>query len=214
MDGLAQVLFNSPEMTFPVDHLLPAPAEFTPGELIDPYHGACGVQSVQAVGGSFKIEGLDKNTSAYLLRCEFDGVMYTETVPVGGRDSIDLTFTVFESRSGTLEGVHVIIPHLAAAAENGNLQVEQVYELHNHVEPAVTFAGEGAQFEVYIPEDKIEILRNNEVVKDFRPGSEAFEVNWTDNDFNSDKPSYYYTRVLQGNGEEAISSPVWIENTP
>ena len=61
--------------------------------------------------------------------------------------------------------------------------------------------------------DKIEILRNNEVVKDFRPGSEAFEVNWTDNDFNSDKPSYYYTRVLQGNGEEAISSPVWIENT-
>jgi len=57
---------------------------------------------------------------------------------------------------------------------------------------------------------KIEIKKNNQVVKEFFPGTLEFDVTWTDENFKEGEPCFYYVRVEQDNNEEAISSPVWV----
>ena len=58
---------------------------------------------------------------------------------------------------------------------------------------------------------QVEIRKNSSVVHTVEPNGRTVELDWKDPDFDSDRKSYYYVRVVQKNGEEAISSPVWIE---
>jgi hypothetical protein len=58
--------------------------------------------------------------------------------------------------------------------------------------------------------EKVEIKRNSRVVKEYFPGADSLEIQWADADFRAGKSSYYYVRILQANGEEAISSPIWV----
>jgi hypothetical protein len=63
------------------------------------------------------------------------------------------------------------------------------------------------------PLDRLEILRDGEVVHTEKPTKETSEArfHWEDpTPKNGEKPSYYYVRVLQKNGHAAWSSPIWV----
>jgi len=78
--------------------------------------------------------------------------------PQGDKD-VDVSIPVYEVTT-SWEGVHVLVPHIAATAHEDHLQIEMQYDIHNHAEPARTIEGTDAQFRIYIPEDKIEITRS------------------------------------------------------
>ena len=72
--------------------------------------------------------------------------------------------------------------------------------------------------------DRVEIIRNNEVVFEVEPGREVWEGEWTDDGdlaelafeptFDYDRPFvYYYLRVRQGNRQMAWASPIWLTQT-
>jgi hypothetical protein len=58
--------------------------------------------------------------------------------------------------------------------------------------------------------DRIDVLKDSEVVQTFRPEGSTYKGNWTD-----PKPSpgvhYYYVRVMQKDGQLAWGSPLWID---
>ena len=58
---------------------------------------------------------------------------------------------------------------------------------------------------------RIEIKKNSSVVHVLEPNKSMVDLDWRDPDFEGGKACYYYARVVQENGEEAICSPVWIE---
>ena len=69
--------------------------------------------------------------------------------------------------------------------------------------------------------DRIELLRNNEVVFDTCPDDDVWEGVWTDTEplaplaltptYSYDRPFvFYYLRVTQGNRQMAWSSPIWL----
>jgi hypothetical protein len=62
------------------------------------------------------------------------------------------------------------------------------------------------------PLDRIDILRDSEVVATIKPGKQEYRGAWTD-----PKPvagvHYYYIRVLQTDEEIAWASPMWIDYT-
>jgi hypothetical protein len=60
------------------------------------------------------------------------------------------------------------------------------------------------------PIQRLEIKKNSDVVHSVQPATSEVKLDWRDEDFSVDKPVYYYLRVVQENGEEAISSPVWV----
>ena len=57
---------------------------------------------------------------------------------------------------------------------------------------------------------KVEIKKNNQIVKEFLPGTLTYNVRWTDENHMENESCFYYVRVLQENKEEAVSSPVWV----
>jgi hypothetical protein len=63
--------------------------------------------------------------------------------------------------------------------------------------------------------DKVEILRNSEVIKEYKIANNAslvFNETFVDEDYRSEKEVlYYYVRVTQRNNEIGWSSPIWIE---
>jgi hypothetical protein len=60
------------------------------------------------------------------------------------------------------------------------------------------------------PLDRVEVLKDSEVVETFRPGKPEYKGSWTD-----PKPSpgvhYYYVRVQQADEALAWASPLWID---
>jgi hypothetical protein len=61
------------------------------------------------------------------------------------------------------------------------------------------------------PIDRVEVVRNNEVVHTERPGKEEARFHWEDAaPVKRAKPSYYYVRVVQRDGQMAWSSPIWV----
>jgi hypothetical protein len=71
--------------------------------------------------------------------------------------------------------------------------------------------------------DRVELLRNNEVIFSAAPGREEFDVTWTDDapapsvtlqpTFPDDRPFlFYYLRVTQANRQLAWSSPIWLSD--
>ena len=57
---------------------------------------------------------------------------------------------------------------------------------------------------------RVEIKKNSLVVSTHEPGDTAVRLQWRDPAFEPDRPCYYYVRIVQANGEEAISSPIWV----
>lgn len=63
------------------------------------------------------------------------------------------------------------------------------------------------------PIDRVDVLRDGEVVDTEKPAKAGDEMrfHWDDpKPKNGDKASYYYVRVLQTNGEAAWASPIWV----
>ena len=60
------------------------------------------------------------------------------------------------------------------------------------------------------PIELVEIKKNSEVVHAELPAKVSVEFEWQDPDFKADQECYYYVRIVQDNGEEAISSPIWV----
>ena len=61
--------------------------------------------------------------------------------------------------------------------------------------------------------DKVEILRNSEVIKEYKftNGSLTFNETFIDDNYQTEKEVlYYYIRVTQQNKEIGWSSPIWI----
>jgi hypothetical protein len=64
------------------------------------------------------------------------------------------------------------------------------------------------------PLDRIEVLRNSEVVHTERPAAYSSEARfrWQDpTPVKREKGSYYYVRVQQQNGQMAWGSPIWVQ---
>jgi hypothetical protein len=63
------------------------------------------------------------------------------------------------------------------------------------------------------PIDRVEVIRNGTVAHTARPGQEATEsrFHWEDpSPRRGEKPSYYYVRVVQKDGQMAWASPIWV----
>jgi hypothetical protein len=58
--------------------------------------------------------------------------------------------------------------------------------------------------------EKIEVIRNNNEIHTFYPNNPNAKIEWEDASFIIGESYYYYVRVVQSNGEEAISSPIWV----
>jgi hypothetical protein len=60
--------------------------------------------------------------------------------------------------------------------------------------------------------DQVDIIRNGEVVHTERPGKAEARFRWEDPApvRGRDKPSYYYVRVQQKDGQMAWASPIWV----
>ena len=56
----------------------------------------------------------------------------------------------------------------------------------------------------------LEVKKNGEVVYSQEPNETQVDLSWQDPDFESTVEAYYYVRLLQEDGEEAISSPIWV----
>jgi hypothetical protein len=57
---------------------------------------------------------------------------------------------------------------------------------------------------------KIDVLRDSEVVDTLKPGANEYKGDWTDPQ-PREGTHYYYIRVLQGDGEIAWGSPIWVQ---
>jgi len=57
---------------------------------------------------------------------------------------------------------------------------------------------------------RVEIKKNSSEVHTIEPGEAAVRLEWTDPGFQPGQTCYYYVRIVQEDGEEAISSPVWM----
>ena len=63
--------------------------------------------------------------------------------------------------------------------------------------------------------EKIEVLRNSKVIKEFsiNDGETEFEASFADQDYMDEKDVlYYYIRASQKNKEIAWSSPIWVDS--
>ena len=78
------------------------------------------------------------------------------------------------------------------------------------------------EFHGTAPADRIDIIRNNEVVKSFAGGGPDCEVSWEDDApllglllppaaFSKTPFCFYYVRAIQADGEAAWASPIWID---
>jgi hypothetical protein len=59
---------------------------------------------------------------------------------------------------------------------------------------------------------RVEICRNSEVVYTEKPEKPTVQISWTDPDFSAERDCYYDAHVVQKNGEEALTSPVWVNS--
>jgi hypothetical protein len=64
------------------------------------------------------------------------------------------------------------------------------------------------------PLDRVEVLRNGEVMHVERPGKAEARFTWEDaNLLRGEKASYYYVRVRQQDGQMAWASPIWVSGS-
>ena len=56
----------------------------------------------------------------------------------------------------------------------------------------------------------VEIRRDSKIVHTEKPNLSIVRISWVDLNFQSDRGCYYDVHVVQKNGEEALTSPVWL----
>jgi hypothetical protein len=61
------------------------------------------------------------------------------------------------------------------------------------------------------PLAQLEVLKNNEVLTSFEPGTFTFRAAVTDKKAGQNPVEWYYLRICQADGEMAWSSPIWFE---
>jgi hypothetical protein len=112
------------------------------------------------------------------------------------------------SRKGLVEAMKK--RHSYAATDNIILDVR----LGSHIQ-GDEVRGLKPRFDVVVigtgPLDRVEVLRNGEMVHTERPGKAEARFTWEDrNPVGGDKASYYYVRVRQRDGQMAWASPIWV----
>ncbi len=58
--------------------------------------------------------------------------------------------------------------------------------------------------------ERIEINKNHEVAQTIQGTGSRMNFRWTDANFHAGDSAFYFVRVVQVDGEEAVSSPVWV----
>jgi len=123
--------------------------------IVDPAGGMTGEQTVRAENGVFEVEGLSDDTSVFLVRVDYQGVMYNEMVRTSDGDPAEVVIMIYEPTEAW-EGVRVSMPHVVARRHGDHVEMEQLYEINNVSNPPRTIVGEGP-FHFPIPEDNMEI---------------------------------------------------------
>jgi hypothetical protein len=119
--------------------------------IVDPAGGMAGEQTVRAENGTFEASGLNDATTVFLVRVEYQGVMYNEMVRTSEGDPAEIVIMIYESTEAW-EGVRVVMPHVVARRHGDHVEMEQLYEINNVSNPPRTIVGEGP-FHFPIPED-------------------------------------------------------------
>jgi hypothetical protein len=79
-------------------------------------------------------------------------------------------------------------------------------EYASETPPTLTVNAEGTA-----PFTRVEFKKNGVTLRAISPGTQTLKnITWKDPIFKPNEPAHYYVRLLQENGEEAISSPVWV----
>lgn len=131
-----------------------APATVTV-HVVRPSGGMVVEQEIEARDGHFTIGDLDKNAPIYLIRIDYQGVMYNEPVRVTGGD-VDVTVKIYEVTT-SWEHLHVSSPSLIASRTGDVLEIERIYDVVNETDPPRTVAGDEASFSFVLPADMVEL---------------------------------------------------------
>ena len=119
--------------------------------IVDPAEGMAGEQTVRAENGTFEAAGLSDDTSVFLVRVDYQGVMYNEMVRTSEGDPAEIVVMIYESTEAW-DGVMVTMPHMVALRHGDHMEMEQLYEVNNVSNPPRTIVGEGP-FHFPIPDD-------------------------------------------------------------
>jgi len=124
--------------------------------VVRPSAGMQEVASMDAKDGHFEFTDLDGAAPIYVLRVEYQGVMYNEPVRVNGADqTVDIP--VYDATT-SWKGVSVVVPHLAVARTGDELIVEQLYEITNATSPPRTLTTKDGAFRFFLPADMDSLL--------------------------------------------------------
>lgn len=123
--------------------------------VVKPAGGMMVEQNVEAQDGRFTVENLDPKAPIYLIRVDYEGVMYNEPVRVTGSD-VDVTVRVYETTT-SWDGVHVSSPSIVASRTGEELEIERVYDVRNETDPPRAVAGDEAVFRFALPADMVEL---------------------------------------------------------
>jgi hypothetical protein len=118
--------------------------------IVNPAGGMMAEETVRAENGVFEAE-LGDDASVYLLRVDYQGVMYSEMVRASDGDPAEVVVMIYES-TDVWEGVRVSMPHMVARRHGDHIEVEQLYELNNVSNPPRTIVGNGP-FQFPVPAD-------------------------------------------------------------
>jgi len=119
--------------------------------IVNPSGGMTQEQTVEAKDGRFTAN-IDGRAPIYLLRVDYNGVMYTSTVKPSERGSTDATVTIYEPTT-SWDGVTVSAPHVTASRHGDHLSIERLYEISNDTDPPRALAGEAGMFHFTLPAD-------------------------------------------------------------
>jgi len=124
--------------------------------IVKPSGGMAQETTVRTVNGEFEVTGLDDQAPVYLVRVDYDGVMYSEPVRPADGNVAEIVVMIYEATS-SWDGVRVNVPHLVARRHSDHLEIEQLYEINNASTPARSVRGGDSSFLLPIPDDTIEI---------------------------------------------------------
>lgn len=123
--------------------------------VVNPSGGMAQEHTAPIRDGAFLASDLPGDASLYLIRVDYQGVMYTEAVQPNGADAMEVTVKVYEP-TASWEGAHVTVPQLSASTHHDHLQIDRLIEVHNHADPPRTINGTDAVLKLRLPDDLLE----------------------------------------------------------
>ena len=143
-------------------------------------------------------------------------MLHTQKLPSSDHVSTHISYCSVWAEEPTREGVLAAMKarHVFGATDNivadvrcGDHFMGDEFSLETKPTIEVRLAGTG-------PFAKVHVIRNGKYVHTEEPGKAEVDFQWTDLDPVSGKPSYYYVRGEQENGELVWVSPMWITYEP